>query len=152
MAAMIRRTPLLFAAILILLAGRGATAQKGPWGTELPDNPAPKQDPPKQDTNAPPPKQDKNPWQTPMGLIATKSYFYPDLARTPGPLSSLQKFELFLTTSLSPPQILVSAAGAGISEARGTLPGYGQGGERSEEHTSELQSRVDLVCRLLLEK
>src|SRR5438105_8135004 len=26
------------------------------------------------------------------------------------------------------------------------------GGRRSEEHTSELQSRVDLVCRLLLEK
>src|SRR5438105_6551228 len=25
-------------------------------------------------------------------------------------------------------------------------------GPRSEEHTSELQSRVDLVCRLLLEK
>src|SRR5438105_10035484 len=28
----------------------------------------------------------------------------------------------------------------------------GQRLERSEEHTSELQSRVDLVCRLLLEK
>src|SRR5699024_12338539 len=28
-------------------------------------------------------------------------------------------------------------------------PAYGQ---RSEEHTSELQSRFDLVCRLLLEK
>src|SRR6266536_5613349 len=27
-----------------------------------------------------------------------------------------------------------------------------RGRERSEEHTSELQSRVDLVCRLLLEK
>src|SRR5204863_5492698 len=26
------------------------------------------------------------------------------------------------------------------------------GGRRSEEHTSELQSRRDLVCRLLLEK
>src|SRR5437868_15491244 len=26
------------------------------------------------------------------------------------------------------------------------------GGERSEEHTSELQSRFDIVCRLLLEK
>src|SRR5690349_23462235 len=26
------------------------------------------------------------------------------------------------------------------------------GGDRSEEHTSELQSRRDLVCRLLLEK
>src|SRR6267378_6273598 len=30
------------------------------------------------------------------------------------------------------------------------LPGAGQ--QRSEEHTSELQSRRDLVCRLLLEK
>src|SRR5206468_12136565 len=28
----------------------------------------------------------------------------------------------------------------------------GAGVERSEEHTSELQSRSDLVCRLLLEK
>src|SRR5690349_23944262 len=28
----------------------------------------------------------------------------------------------------------------------------GGGGQRSEEHTSELQSRRDLVCRLLLEK
>src|SRR5690349_23364794 len=27
-----------------------------------------------------------------------------------------------------------------------------EGGNRSEEHTSELQSRRDLVCRLLLEK
>src|SRR5206468_12199671 len=27
-----------------------------------------------------------------------------------------------------------------------------EGAERSEEHTSELQSRSDLVCRLLLEK
>src|SRR2546421_1644587 len=26
------------------------------------------------------------------------------------------------------------------------------GGQRSEEHTSELQSRSDIVCRLLLEK
>src|SRR5699024_12216605 len=28
----------------------------------------------------------------------------------------------------------------------------GEGHSRSEEHTSELQSRFDLVCRLLLEK
>src|SRR5437868_12280290 len=34
-----------------------------------------------------------------------------------------------------------------------TLGGrYGPSGARSEEHTSELQSRFDLVCRLLLEK
>src|SRR5438105_15181063 len=30
--------------------------------------------------------------------------------------------------------------------------GHRQDDHRSEEHTSELQSRVDLVCRLLLEK
>src|SRR5204862_7755289 len=29
---------------------------------------------------------------------------------------------------------------------------FGSRGDRSEEHTSELQSRRDLVCRLLLEK
>src|SRR5690606_41849673 len=36
----------------------------------------------------------------------------------------------------------------------GPLPakGYASHGERSEEHTSELQSRENLVCRLLLEK
>src|SRR2546422_8093044 len=33
---------------------------------------------------------------------------------------------------------------------RGT--GMGRRSERSEEHTSELQSRLHLVCRLLLEK
>src|SRR5206468_12026250 len=33
-----------------------------------------------------------------------------------------------------------------------TTNGTAKGGTRSEEHTSELQSRSDLVCRLLLEK
>src|SRR5206468_7060153 len=39
------------------------------------------------------------------------------------------------------------AAGGGILDARHRLALV-----RSEEHTSELQSRSDLVCRLLLEK
>src|SRR5690625_6339597 len=34
----------------------------------------------------------------------------------------------------------------------GGQPVIGHGGDRSEEHTSELQSRGHLVCRLLLEK
>src|SRR5690606_41193395 len=37
-------------------------------------------------------------------------------------------------------------AGGGAGQAAGVLGG------RSEEHTSELQSRENLVCRLLLEK
>src|SRR2546429_4511241 len=40
------------------------------------------------------------------------------------------------------------------SEFRGPLPPCSERllGPRSEEHTSELQSRLHLVCRLLLEK
>src|SRR5438067_5321434 len=34
----------------------------------------------------------------------------------------------------------------------GTVHAHASGIDRSEEHTSELQSRFDLVCRLLLEK
>src|SRR3989449_5896016 len=41
------------------------------------------------------------------------------------------------------------AADHGDRAARGREPGIGG---RSEEHTSELQSRLHLVCRLLLEK
>src|SRR2546422_7354314 len=38
-------------------------------------------------------------------------------------------------------------------QRRGELaPGNGRPVQRSEEHTSELQSRLHLVCRLLLEK
>src|SRR5206468_4380205 len=51
------------------------------------------------------------------------------------------------------------AAAAAMQSLMGTYFIYKYGGERlherylrSEEHTSELQSRSDLVCRLLLEK
>src|SRR5206468_8200653 len=54
---------------------------------------------------------------------------------------------------------LAPPAQAGTAAQRRRLrfrPGAGAGsnrlGRRSEEHTSELQSRSDLVCRLLLEK
>src|SRR5438874_2878467 len=39
-----------------------------------------------------------------------------------------------------------------IAPSRGVGAESPASGERSEEHTSELQSRRDLVCRLLLEK
>src|SRR3712207_8131124 len=47
-------------------------------------------------------------------------------------------------------QVQPAAHAAGVL-ADGALGGVGQV-ERSEEHTSELQSRQYLVCRLLLEK
>src|SRR5690349_23054563 len=42
--------------------------------------------------------------------------------------------------------------GGRAAAVRRGRPGAGRVGRRSEEHTSELQSRRDLVCRLLLEK
>src|SRR5207249_10607417 len=45
---------------------------------------------------------------------------------------------LLLTYAVALPMLIAFAAGGGD--------------QRSEEHTSELQSRFDLVCRLLLEK
>src|SRR5262249_61592676 len=56
-----------------------------------------------------------------------------------------------LTPAAHDPATLAAAAGAG-----GGGGGAGRGGGadelRSEEHTSELQSLTNLVCRLLLEK
>src|SRR2546422_6242547 len=46
---------------------------------------------------------------------------------------------------------LVTAMFAGLGVER-ALKGEGKRVMRSEEHTSELQSRLHLVCRLLLEK
>src|SRR2546427_5079958 len=44
------------------------------------------------------------------------------------------------------------AGGDGAPQARPEHPGGSRTVERSEEHTSELQSQSNLVCRLLLEK
>src|SRR5437868_7806642 len=70
-----------------------------------------------------------------------------------------------------PLRLLLGATGLGVSDRRlmeaaagkvmlitGASSGVGRatarrlGSARSEEHTSELQSRFELVCRLLLEK
>src|SRR5690606_40220160 len=48
----------------------------------------------------------------------------------------------------------VDHGSSGAAEGSGACPPTGRvaSGSRSEEHTSELQSRENLVCRLLLEK
>src|SRR2546422_8499379 len=72
---------------------------------------------------------------------------------------------LFPSTPLSRSRDAVPRHAGGVPPARGGIgPPWGQGpalpdrrggnlhSGRSEEHTSELQSRLHLVCRLLLEK
>src|SRR5437868_8921056 len=61
-------------------------------------------------------------------------------------------------STLFPYTTLFRSCGEPLRRAVNTLRGYPPGAARShtrvrsEEHTSELQSRFDLVCRLLLEK
>src|SRR5207248_5808515 len=45
-----------------------------------------------------------------------------------------------------------AAVGPALLDDHGTVGLADRGEDRSEEHTSELQSPYDLVCRLLLEK
>src|SRR3712207_9153897 len=65
------------------------------------------------------------------------------------------KLGMYLATADNIPTIVNQYKGKYESYGLGPIPdGKGTlgGGERSEEHTSELQSRQYLVCRLLLEK
>src|SRR2546426_4723699 len=68
---------------------------------------------------------------------------------------------LFPYTTLFLSPVRRGRAGArGVTQSRAGAPhpaqrahsGHRRGGARSEEHTSELQSPCNLVCRLLLEK
>src|SRR3712207_8822461 len=62
---------------------------------------------------------------------------------------SYKRLALFLLRVAS---FMVSSAIIALPVVLLRLPKNGSPGERSEEHTSELQSRQYLVCRLLLEK
>src|SRR2546426_4796342 len=62
--------------------------------------------------------------------------------------------DLANVTSLTTPDVTYVSLNEDNPELKRYLPwtGTNQGPERSEEHTSELQSPCNLVCRLLLEK
>lgn len=124
MRGMTPKAKIFLTSVMVALTSHVAMAQKNPDKSSLPDAPIAKQNPNGSDQD-----QQKNPLASSLGLIAKRSWVYPELATTAGPLTSKEKFELFLNKTIAAPQILSSAAGAGISEARGTLPGYGQGGE-----------------------
>ncbi len=103
---------------MLALAPVGA-AQQDPKQKDLPDAPAPKQG------NAP--QKHQNAVNTTIEVLGRRSVFFPNIATSVGPLSTKQKFELFAGESVAPSRFLSSAAGAGISQARNSLDGYGQG-------------------------
>src|SRR5699024_11664785 len=91
-------------------------------------------------------------------------YFAPYVSRNPLLHPFLHTLCSEKSTSIRPKSLLrlvcndLAGRPYGFQHVRGRVfpaqdPGVALfGGMRSEEHTSELQSRFDLVCRLLLEK
>jgi len=107
--------------LIALLVGVVATAaaQQEPKPQGLPDAPAAKQE------NAP--RKHQNPFNATIEVLGRRSIVFPNIATSREALSSKQKFELFADESVAPSRFLSSAAGAGISQARNSLGGYGQG-------------------------
>lgn len=64
-----------------------------------------------------------------VNILAKRSFFFPNLAVNNKPLTVKQKFTLGVTNTVSGFNLLGTAAAAGISQARDTYPGYGQGAE-----------------------
>jgi hypothetical protein len=120
-------------AVLFLIFPATSHSQQDPNLATVPDTPAARPDTPapKQGLGNPPLPSAKRPKSAPLGLnlVARRSFFYPELATTPGPLSAREKFELSLTESISTSRLLAATAGAGINQANNSPSGYGQGSE-----------------------
>jgi hypothetical protein len=107
--------------LILLLTAEAVAAQQEAKPKELPETPAPKEEQT--------PQKHNRRFQSTFQLLARRSIFFPDLAASPGALGTRQKWELFAGKSLAPSRLLSSALGAGIGQARNSLPGYGQGME-----------------------
>src|SRR2546422_7452510 len=74
------------------------------------------------------------------------------------PRSTLFPYTTLFRSELQMPRVQIAHGGheadalAGAACGGHFTPQIGNASARSEEHTSELQSRLHLVCRLLLEK
>ena len=111
-------------AAFISMAGNAAAQQPagaGAGSQSLPDSPQAKQQPA---TTAPEQGAEKF-----VGYMTKRSFFFPDIAASPYPLSTGHKFELFVNESIAPETILISAFGSSFGQLRDTPPGYGQGAE-----------------------
>src|SRR2546430_9763910 len=83
-------------------------------------------------------------------LIPIYLFFFFLMIRRP-PRSTLFPYTTLFRSTRNPtvaPEAMDGVATAGVS----AIPSRPRRWERSEEHTSELQSQSNLVCRLLLEK
>jgi len=105
--------------VLLMTVAATAAAQQEPKPRDLPEAPAAKQE-----STA---KKRQNPFNTTIEVLGRRSIVFPEIATDPNPLGAKRKFGLFVDQSIAPFHFVTSAAGAGIDQARNSLPGYGQG-------------------------
>src|SRR5260370_35859476 len=78
-------------------------------------------------------------------------FFFFLMIRRP-PRSTLFPYTTLFRSNRMPVIFFSRSARSRAASASGSTPAPHGGAARSEEHTSELQSHLNLVCRLLLEK
>ncbi|HEY4906008.1 MAG TPA: hypothetical protein VIH74_01040 [Candidatus Acidoferrum sp.] len=97
----------------------GQATQDASQPATLPDAPTPQA-----------PSQDQGPkaqLKQTMQVLGKRSIFFPELAHERKPLTSKQKFQLAIDETIAPSRFIGSLFTAGISQARDSLPDYGQG-------------------------
>ncbi len=94
-------------------------AGAGTGNPTLPDSPQPKHD-----ANANPVVGTTTKF---VGYISNKSIAFPDIATSPGPLTSGAKFKLFVNQSISPAYLVAAGISAAFNQARNHPEAYGQG-------------------------
>jgi hypothetical protein len=85
--------------------------------------------------------------------VSHRSFFFPDLAHTDKPLTSAQKFLLATDQSVAPSALIIAAMSAGVTQARNSWPGYGQGWEAYGKRygaTLALNASTDMFGTFLL--
>ena len=73
------------------------------------------------------PSSTKGTTTTFIGYATNRSFFFPDIATSPGPLTTGGRFKLFVDQSISPAYVLTAALSAAFNQARNVPEGYGQG-------------------------
>jgi hypothetical protein len=62
-----------------------------------------------------------------VGYVTNRSFFFPDIASSPGPLSPGGKFKIFVNQSISPAYILGASVSAAFNQATNSPGSTGQG-------------------------
>src|SRR5438046_8660728 len=88
----------------------------------------------------------------PNYYYSISAFFFFFLLIRPPPRSTLFPYTTLFRSTVTRAQVSTAFYPVGPTVCQPLPSWYPRGWERSEEHTSELQSLTNLVCRLLLEK